>query len=78
MSKNKENPVYWKQVLVTIFTVYPLIVMVDMMLQYLFPMEEFHPKVNIFFTVVIVGALMVNPVMPLVYRYLGKWLYTSK
>ncbi|WP_044208986.1 hypothetical protein [Flammeovirga sp. OC4] len=76
MNKNNENPVYWKQVLVTIFTVYPLIVIVDMLLQYLFPMASVPPKLAIFFTVVIVGALMANPVMPLVYRYLGKWLYT--
>ena len=71
---NQATPKYWKQVLVTIFTVYPLILISDLFLKSIFPMENFAPQLGVFFTVVIVAALMVNPVMPMVNKVLDGWL----
>lgn len=64
-------PLFWKQVLVTIFTVYPLILLADLLLNLLFPMRLLPPQLAIFFTVI----LMVKPVMPWVTRILGDWLH---
>ena len=69
------KPLYWKQVLVTIFTVYPLILGADLLLGLLFPMHKLNPKLAIFFSVIIVASLMVYPVMPFVTRHIGSWLH---
>ncbi len=74
MKTNSSKPVYWKQVLVTIFTVYPLILGADLLLTKLFPMKLLSPALTIFYTVIIVAALMVYPVMPVVKRLLGNWI----
>ena len=74
----KENiapkPPFWKQVFVTIITVYPLILGAELFLNFLFPMHLLEPKISIFFIVVIVATLMVYPVMPFVNKLLGNWL----
>jgi len=78
MSKEKaknQRPLFWKQVLVTIFTVYPLILGADLFLNLFFPMHLLKPQIAIFFTVLIVATLMVYPVMPFVTKHIGSWLH---
>jgi antibiotic biosynthesis monooxygenase (ABM) superfamily enzyme len=71
-----EQPKYWKHVLITIVTVYPLILVSDALISFVYPaIHDYPPYVGIFFSVVIVAALMVKPVMPLVFKYLGGWLH---
>ena len=74
MSHNSNKPIYWKQVLVTISTVYPLIIGSDLLLKTIFPMHVIRPEIALFCTVIIVAALMVYPVMPIAEKYLGNWL----
>ncbi|PWJ45014.1 hypothetical protein [Sediminitomix flava] len=69
-----KSPSYWKQVLVTIFTVYPLILIADWILTLFLPMRSFPPQFSVFLTVVVVASLMVYPVMPWVKRLLGNWM----
>lgn len=69
-----QKPIYWKQVLVTTFTVYPLILAASWFLNLLFPMKALKPEVAIFFSVVTVASLMVFPVMPFITKYMGSWM----
>ena len=55
------KPSYIKQVLVVIFTVYPLIIGTGWLLQVFFPMDRLNPSIAIFFNVIIVAALMTYP-----------------
>ncbi len=69
------KPIYWKQVLMTTFTVYPLILIAQWFLNLLFPMQALMPEVALFIGVTVVASLLVSPVMPLVTKFLGPWLY---
>lgn len=71
--KNK-GPKYWKNVVVTTATVYPLILFSEIILDLFIPIETLSPKFLIFLSVIIVAALMAWPVMPFVQKYLGKWM----
>lgn len=75
MSNKLEKPIYWKHVLITIGAVYPLIIGADHLLRLLFPMHKLPIEIGVFFTVIIVAALMVNPVMPFAMKIFGKWLH---
>lgn len=69
------RPVYWKQVIATIFTVYPLLLTAQWIIDGLFSAERLVPQVAIFLMVSIVVPLMVFPMMPLTMRILGSWPY---
>lgn len=73
MSEN-QAPKYWKNVLITTATVYPLILLSEIILDLFLPMEKLSPKLSIFLSVIIVAALMAWPVMPIIQKYLGKWM----
>lgn len=68
------KPVYWKNVFITIVTVYPLILLSEVILDLFLPMDKLNPKLSIFLSVVIVAALMAWPVMPIANKYLGGWM----
>lgn len=72
--EQENRPRYWKQVLVTIFTVYPLIIGADIVLNMMYPMRTLRPEVAIFFTVIIVASLMVYPVMPWIAKLTEAWI----
>lgn len=78
MKNDKQQPVYWKLVILTIGTVYPLIMGCDYILALLFPIHELPPYLSIFITVIPVAALMTYPVMPISMRILDGWLYKKK
>ena len=69
------KPSYFKQVLVVIMTVYPLIIGAGWLLNVFFHMDGLNPSIVIFFNVIIVAALMTYPVMPYVTKLLQPWLY---
>lgn len=73
-NSNEKSPVYWKNVFVTIITVYPLILFSEIILGLFLPLETLSPKLSIFLSVVIVAALMAWPVMPIANKYLGNWM----
>ncbi|MDR6240656.1 antibiotic biosynthesis monooxygenase (ABM) superfamily enzyme [Aureibacter tunicatorum] len=64
----------WKQVLVTIITVYPLILLTDIALSFLLPMEKLWPEVALLCTVSIVATVLVIFVMPCVNSVFGRWM----
>ena len=70
-----QRPVYWKQVLVTTFTVYPLLMGITWLMKSVFPMQGVKIEIATFFAVVAVASLMVFPVMPLTMKLLGPWLH---
>ena len=69
------KPIYWKQVLVTTFTVYPLLMAIQWLLKLLFPMQLIYPALAILIAVAVVASLMVFPVMPLVMKVIGPWMH---
>ncbi len=70
-----QKPIYWKQVLVTTFTVYPLLMGIQWLLNLLFPMQLLKTEIAIFLAVAMVASLMVFPVMPFIMKRLGPWLH---
>ena len=72
--ENQSKPSFWKSILVNTAVVYPLILLSEIILGLFLPMEDVHPKLGIFLSVIIVVILMAWPVMPLVQRFLGAWI----
>ena len=70
-----QKPIYWKQVLITTFTVYPLLMIIEWLLNLLTPMQSVPKEFAVLIAVFAVASLMVFPVMPLMMRVLGSWLY---
>lgn len=70
-----QRPIYWKQVLITTFTVYPLLMLIQWLLSLLSPMQNVPKELAVLAAVFAVASLMVFPVMPLTMKLLGSWLY---
>ena len=77
-SSKLQRPVYWKQVLITTFTVYPLLMTIQWLLNLLSPMQSVPKELAALIAVFAVASLMVFPVMPIVMKLLGSWLYKKK
>jgi len=72
--EEEKKPAFWKSIVVNTAIVYPLILISEIILDLILPMETVHPKLGIFLSVVIVVILMAWPVMPFVNRILGDWI----
>lgn len=70
-----QRPIYWKQVLITTFTVYPLLMLIQWLLSLLSPMQSVPKELAVLVAVFAVASLMVFPVMPVTMKLLGSWLY---
>jgi antibiotic biosynthesis monooxygenase (ABM) superfamily enzyme len=70
--KLKEPP-YWKQVVIGVICVYPLVLLLTWLLGP--PMSVFPREIAILVNVVILSSLLTYPVMPWVTRFLRTWLY---
>jgi antibiotic biosynthesis monooxygenase (ABM) superfamily enzyme len=70
-----QRPIYWKQVLITTFTVYPLLMIIQWLLNLLAPMQSIPKELGVLIAVFGVASLMVFPVMPLTMKLLGSWLF---
>ncbi len=73
-----QRPIYWKQVLITTFTVYPLLILIQWFLSLLSPMQSVPKELTVLIAVFAVASLMVFPVMPLTMKLLGSWLYKKQ
>ena len=69
------KPIYWKQVLVTTFTVFPLLMAIQWLLKLMFPMQLVSQELATLIAVAVVASLMVFPVMPLIMKIIGSWMY---
>ncbi len=75
-SKTKPNkPIYWKHVLITTFTVYPLLMIIQWLLNLLSAMQNVPKELAVLIAVFAVASVMVFPIMPLTMKLLGSWLY---
>jgi len=67
------QPAYYKQVVIGVFTVYPLILLANLLLN---PFLQGLPALlGLLISVTFVSALLSYPVMPYVTKLLGFWLY---
>ena len=70
--KLKEPP-FWKQVIIGVICVYPLVMLLNWLLGP--PMNAFPREIAILVNVVILSSLLTYPVMPWITRLLRVWLY---
>ncbi|MGM8363802.1 hypothetical protein ACSV4D_17960 [Flavobacterium sp. ARAG 55.4] len=68
------QPIFWKGFLITILTVFPLILITDLLLGFILPMQTLEPKIAIFLNLIFVAILMQYPIMPLTNKYFGHWI----
>ncbi|WP_456437725.1 hypothetical protein [Psychroserpens sp.] len=72
VSKTKpQRSIYWKQVLITTFTVYPLLMIIQWLLNSLSPMQNVPKELAVLIAVFAVASLMVFPVIPLTMKLLS-------
>jgi len=71
--QSPKEPPFWKQVIIGIICVYPLVLLLTWILG---PVTEGFPReIAILINVIILSALLTYPVMPWVTRLLRAWLY---
>ena len=69
-------PPFWKQVVLGVMTVYPMILILNFVLK---PITGSLPWfVSLFISVVILSTLLTYPIMPMVTKVLRNWLYPKK
>ncbi len=69
-------PPFWKQVVLGVITVYPMILILNFLLK---PITGNLPwLLSLFISVVVLSALLTYPVMPLATKLLRNWLYPKK
>lgn len=73
ISKREAQPAYYKRVVMGILAVYPLIIITNIILGPF--LKGFPQLLGLFISVVVISALLTYPVMPLLSRLLGFWLY---
>ena len=67
------RPAFWKQAVLGVVTVYPMILLLDALLLYaLAPLPK---ELSIFIVVCILSMLLTYPIMPFATWLLRKWLY---
>ncbi|WP_271253798.1 antibiotic biosynthesis monooxygenase [Pseudanabaena sp. Chao 1811] len=72
---NPPQPAYYKQVIIGVITVYPLIILAKLVLN---PFLQGLPDLlGLFISVIFVSALLTYPVMPYLTQLLSFWLYPS-
>lgn len=70
-----KQPVYYKRVAIGIIAVFPLVLLINMVLE---PLLSRVPYIlGIFFSVIAISMLMTYPVMPFLTHVLRSWLYPS-
>ncbi len=69
-------PPFWKQVVLGVITVYPMILILSFLLK---PITCNLPwLLSLFISVVVLSALLTYPVMPLATKLLRNWFYSKK
>ena len=72
---NPPQPAYYKQVIVGVITVYPLILLANIVIAPF--LQGFPPLIGLLISVIFVSALLTYPVMPYLTKLLGFWLYPT-
>jgi len=67
------HPMFWKQVVLGVVTVYPMILLLDALLVYTF--AALPKELSIFIVVCILSVLLTYPIMPFATWLLRRWLY---
>jgi uncharacterized protein len=75
-SGNPVEPPYYKQVIIGVITVYPLILLSNLLLDPF--LQGLPPLLSLLISVIFVSALLSYPVMPYLTKILAFWLYPSK
>lgn len=71
-----KQPPFYKKVLMGITAVYPLIIIIGRLFNWLIPGFEKLPfELALFLEVIVISSLMNYPVMPLLTKWFYKWLY---
>ena len=71
----KQSPPFYKKVIIAVIAVYPLIIFIGRLYNWLNPWAEIIPfEIGLLFQVIIVSALMTYPVMPALAKLFNKWL----
>jgi uncharacterized protein len=73
---NPKEPLYYKQVIIGVITVYPLILLSDLLIATF--LQGLPALVSLLISVIFVSALLAYPVMPYLTKILAFWLYPSK
>jgi len=71
--QSRSSPAYYKQVIVGVLAVYPLILLANLLLSPV--LKGLHPLLALFMSVIFVSALLTYPVMPWITKLLRFWLY---
>jgi len=72
LSNQKKAPAFWKQVVLGVLAVYPLVIILNIILA---PINNHLPNpIGILVTVIFISILLTYPVMPLLTRWLDRWL----
>lgn len=74
-SGNPIEPPYYKQVIIGVITVYPLILLANLLLTPF--LQGLPPLLSLLISVVFISALLSYPVMPYTTKILAFWLYPS-
>ena len=72
---NPPQPAYYKQVIIGVITVYPLILLANLFLNPF--LQGFPALLSLLISVIFVSALLTYPVMPYITKILSFWLYPS-
>jgi len=72
LNNQKKVPAFWKQVTLGVLAVYPLVILLNIVLQ---PINSQLPYLlSVLVTVIFISILLTYPVMPLLTKWLAKWL----
>ncbi|GBO52979.1 hypothetical protein APA_780 [Pseudanabaena sp. lw0831] len=74
-SGNPTEPAYYKQVIIGVITVYPLILLSNLLLAPF--LQGLPPLLSLLISVTFISALLSYPVMPFLTKILAFWLYPS-
>lgn len=72
-SQGRSQPAFYKQVVIGVLAVYPLILLANALLGPL--LNGLHPLLGLFISVIFVSTLLTYPVMPWLTKLLNNWLY---
>jgi antibiotic biosynthesis monooxygenase (ABM) superfamily enzyme len=74
-SVNPPEPPYYKQVIIGVITVYPVILLSNLLVAPF--LQGLHPLLSLLISVTFISALLSYPVMPYATKILAFWLYPS-
>jgi antibiotic biosynthesis monooxygenase (ABM) superfamily enzyme len=65
----------WKQALVTVIGVYPLLLSYEWLAKQILPVQHLDRRITLLIIVFMIATTMVFLVMPFVVKILGRWLF---